>query len=309
MLKGRFVSCLKARKMISKGCIYHLVRVRDMDFKTPTLESVPVVNEFLEVFPDDLPGVPLEREIDFGSSYISKIDLRSVYHQLRVKEDDILKMAFQTRYGHYEFLVMSFGLTNAPATFIDLMSRVFIQYLKMFVIVFIDDTFVYLRSGDKHTYHLRIVLQVLKDQQLFAKFGKCEFWLNFVSCLGHIVSGKGIEVDPKKMDAVKSWTRLISPSDTRSFLGLGNYYRRFMEGVSSIASLFTTLSQKKAKFLWSEVCEKRFQELKDTLASTPVLTLPERTDGFVVYCDASRIGLGCVLMQNRKVIFLCLKAT
>ncbi|KAH0652933.1 hypothetical protein KY289_030611 [Solanum tuberosum] len=201
-------------------------------------------------------------------------------------------MAFRTRYGHYEFLVMSFGLTNAPAAFMDLMNRVFRQYLGMFMIVFIDDILIYSRSENEHTDHLRIVLQVLKDHQLFAKFSKCEFWLRSVAFLGHIVSSKGIEVDLKKTDSVKSWPRPLPPTDIRRFLCLVGYYRRFVEA----------LTQKKAKFVWSEACEKSFQELKDRLTSTPVLTLLEGTDGFVVYCDASRVGLGCVLMQHEKVI-------
>ncbi|KAH0720060.1 hypothetical protein KY284_005090 [Solanum tuberosum] len=237
-----------------------------------------------------------------GASYFSKIDLRSGYRQLRVKGVDIPKTAFRTRYRHCEFLVMSFGLTNALAAFMNLMNRVFRQYLDMFVIVFIDDILIYSRSENEYMDHLRIVLQVLKDHQVFAKFSKCEFWLRSVPFLGHIVSNKGIEVDPKKTNAVKSWPRPLTPSDIRSFLGLAGYYRRFVEGFSSIASPLTTLTQKKAKFVWLEACEKNFQELKDRLTSASVLTLPEGTNGFVVYCDASRVGLGCVLMQNGKVI-------
>ncbi|WMV09097.1 hypothetical protein MTR67_002482 [Solanum verrucosum] len=172
----------------------------------------------------------------------------------------------------------------------------------MFVIVFIDDILIYSRNGDDHIDPLRIMLQILKDQQLFAKFNKSEFWLRFVSCLSYIVSGKGIEVDPKKTNAVKSWPRPLAPSDIRSFFGFDGYYRRFVEGFSSIASPLMALTQKKAKFIWSEACEIRFQELKDKLTFAPVLTLPEGTNSFVVYCDASRIRLGCVLIQNGKVI-------
>ncbi|XP_049410603.1 uncharacterized mitochondrial protein AtMg00860-like [Solanum stenotomum] len=164
------------------------------------------------------------------------------------------------------------------------------------------------RSAYEHTDHLRIVLQILKDRELFAKFSKCEFWLRSVAFLGHI-SGKDIEVDPKKMDAVKSWLRTLSPSDIRSFLDLVGYYRRFVKGFSSIASPLTTLTQKKVKFIWSNECEKSFQELKDRLTSAPVLNLPEGTYGFVVYFYASRIGLGCFLIKNGKVIAYTYKAT
>ncbi|WMV46266.1 hypothetical protein MTR67_039651 [Solanum verrucosum] len=147
-----------------------------------------------------------------GASYFSKIDLRSGYHQLRVKENDILKTSFRTRYGHFEYLVMSFGLTNAPATFLNLINKVVRQYLDMFVIVFIDDILIYSRSEDEHIDHLRTVFQILNDQQLFAKFSKCEFWLRSVAFFGHIISSKSIEVDPKKMDVVRSCPRPISHS-------------------------------------------------------------------------------------------------
>nr|ABI34336.1 hypothetical protein SDM1_41t00011 [Solanum demissum] len=228
--------------------------------------------------------------------------LNKSYHQLRVRGVDIPKMTFRTQYGHFEFVVMSFGLTNAPTAFMALMNRLFRHYLDMFLTVFIDDILIYSRSENKHMNRLRIVLQVLKDHQLYAKFSKCVFWLKSVAFLSHIVSSKGIEVDPKKMDVVKGWPRPLTPTDIRSFLGLAGYYRRFVEGFSSIASPLTTLTQKNAKFVWSEACEKSLQELKDRLTSAPVLTLLEGTDGFVVYYDTCQVGLGCVFMQHGKVI-------
>ncbi|KAH0679031.1 hypothetical protein KY284_020116 [Solanum tuberosum] len=237
-----------------------------------------------------------------GATCFSKIDLRSGYHQLRVRECDIPKKTFRTRYGHYEFLIISFGLTNAPAAFMDLMNRVFKPYLDMFVIVFIDDILIYSRNKENHASHLRIVLETLKDKELYAKFSKCEFWLESVAFLSHIVSGDGIKVDTRKIEAVQNWPRPTSPTDIRSFLVLAGYYRRFVEGFSSIAPPLTKLTQKTVKFQWFESCEKSFQELKKRLITAPVLTLPEGTQGFVVYCDASRVGLGCVLMQNGKVI-------
>ncbi|WMV58212.1 hypothetical protein MTR67_051597 [Solanum verrucosum] len=220
----------------------------------------------------------------------------------RVRVVDIPKTAFRTRYGHYEFLVMFFGLTNAPTAFMDLMNRVFRQYLDLFVIIFIDGILIYLRNEGDHVKHLRLVLQVLKDHQLYAKFSRCEFWLRSIAFLGHIVSSVGIKVDSKKIDTVKNWPRPLSPTAIRSFLGLAGYYRRFVEGFLSIASPLTALTQKKLKFQWTEACEKSFKEFKDNLTSASILTLPECTDGFVVYCDALRIGLGCVLMQHGKVI-------
>jgi len=237
-----------------------------------------------------------------GAKYFSKIDLRSGYHQLRIRKEDISKTAFRTRYGHYEFLVMSFGLTNAPAAFMDLMNRVFKPFLDTFIIVFIDDILVYSKSKEEHAEHLRIALQTLKENELYAKFSKCEFWLDSVAFLGHVVSSEGIKVDPQKTEAVKNWPRPTTPTEIRSFLGLAGYYRRFVEGFSSLAAPLTKLTQKAVKFQWSDACEQSFQELKKRLTTAPVLTLPTGSGGFTVYCDASRVGLGCVLMQNGKVI-------
>jgi hypothetical protein len=178
-----------------------------------------------------------------GSEVFSKIDLRSGYHQLRVKEEDIPKTAFQIRYGHYEFLVMPFGLTNALAVFMDLMNRVFHEYLDSFVIVFIDDILVYSKSQEKHEEHLRIVLQILRDRKLFAKLKKCEFWMDRVVFLGHVISRDGITVDPSKIEAVVNWVRSTNVSEVRSFLGLAGYYRRFVEGFSCIATPLTRKMQ------------------------------------------------------------------
>ena len=169
---------------------------------------------------------------------------------------DVPKTAFRTRYGHFEFLVMSFGLTNAPTAFMDLMNRVFRNYLDSFVIVFIDDILIYSKSEDDHMNHLRIVLQALKDHQLYAKFSKCEFWLRSFAFLGHIVSSEGIEVDPKKTDAVKSWPRPLSPSDIQSILGFASYYRRFVEGLSSIDSPLMALTQKKTNLSGCRIVRK-----------------------------------------------------
>ena len=379
--------------MVRKGYIYHLIRVHDIKAEAPTLQSVPVVNEFPDVFPEELPGLPPEREIEFtidvlpdtqpisippyrmapaelkelkeqlrdllekgfirpstspwgapvlfvrkkdgslrmcidyrqlnkvtiknryplpriddlfdqlqGAKCFSKIDLRSGYHQVRVREADIPKTAFRTRYGHYEFRVLSFGLTNAPAVFMDLMNRVFKPFLDMFVIVFIDDILVYSRSEEEHADHLRTVLRVLQHQKLYAKFSKCEFWLTSVAFLGHIIGADGIQVDTQKIEAVKTWPRPTTPTEVRSFLGLAGYYRRFVEKFASISVPLTRLTQKAAKFQWTDACERSFQLLKDKLTTAPVLTLPEGPDGYVIYCDASGVGLGCVLMQHGKVI-------
>ncbi|KAH0642224.1 hypothetical protein KY285_033082 [Solanum tuberosum] len=183
-----------------------------------------------------------------GAKCFSKIDLRSGYHQVRVKDKDIPKRAFRTRYGNFEFLVMSFGLTNAPAAFMDLMTRVFKPFLDVFLIVFIDNIFVYSRSEDDYVKHLRQVLQILRDRKLYVKFSKCEFWLKSVAFLGHIVSDKGINVDAQKREAVKNWPRPTTPTDIHCFLGLAGYYRRFVEGFSSIVAPLTKLTDKATKF-------------------------------------------------------------
>jgi hypothetical protein len=162
----------------------------------------------------------------------SKLDLRAGYHQLKVREEDIEKTAFVSRYGHYEYTVVPYGLTNAPGVFMNLMNKLFMKYLDKFVVVFIDDILIFSKNKEEHAEHLRIVLQILRENQLYAKFTKCEFWLDQVAFLGHIVSGRGVEVDPSKIESVMSWNRPTSPTEIRSFLGLAGYYRRFIKGFS-----------------------------------------------------------------------------
>ncbi|GJT38049.1 putative reverse transcriptase domain-containing protein [Tanacetum coccineum] len=251
--------------------------------------------------------IPLPRIDDLfdqlqGSSVYSKIDLRSGYHQLRVREEDIPKTAFRTRYGHYEFQVMPFGLTNAPAVFMDLMNRVCKPYLDKFVIVFIDDILIYSKSKQEHEEHLKIILELLKKEELYAKFSKCEFWIPKVQFLGHVIDSEGIHVDPAKIESIKDWTSPKSPTEIRQFLGLVGYYRRFIEGFSKIAKPMTKLTQKKVKFEWGDKQEAAFQLLKQKLCSAPILALPEGSEDFIAYCDASKKGLGAVLMQREKVI-------
>ncbi|GKC54071.1 putative reverse transcriptase domain-containing protein, partial [Tanacetum coccineum] len=237
-----------------------------------------------------------------GSSVYSKIDLRSGYHQLRVREEDIPKTAFRTRYGHYEFQVMPFGLTNAPAVFMDLMNRVCKTYLDKFVIVFIDDILIYSKNKQEHEEHLKIILELLKNEELYAKFSKCEFWIPKVQFLGHVIDSEGIHVDPAKIESIKDWTSPKSPTEICQFLGLVGYYRRFIEGFSKIAKPMTKLTQKKVKFEWGDKQEAAFQLLKRKLCSAPILALPEGSEDFIAYCDASKKGLGAVLMQREKVV-------
>ncbi|GKF04218.1 putative reverse transcriptase domain-containing protein [Tanacetum coccineum] len=282
------------------------------------LEDIPVVREFLEVFPEDLPGLPLVRQVEFqidlipgatpvarapyrlapskmqeisnqlqeladrdrsfrmcidyqelnkltvknryplpriddlfdqlqGSSTYSKIDLRSGYHQLRVRDEDIPKTDFKTRYGHYKFQVMPFGLTNVPTVFMDLMNRMCKPYLDKFVIVFVDDILIYSSNKEEHEDHLRIILELIKKEKLYAKFSKHDFWISTVQFLGHVIDSRGIPVDPAKIKAVKDWASPTTPIEIRQLLGLAGYYRRFIEGFSKIEKPLTELTQKNKK--------------------------------------------------------------
>src|ERR687885_1514720 len=387
------ISVMKASKALSKGCESFMAYIIESKKDVKSLANVPVVSEYPEVFPEELPGLPPVREVEFrielvpgttpvakapyrlapseirevmtqiqelldkgfirpssspwgalilfvkkkdgsmrmcidyrelnkktiknkyplpriddlfgqlqGASFFSKIDLRSGYHQVRVAEPDVAKTAFRTRYGHYEFLVMPFGLTNAPAIFMDLMNRVCRPFLDKFVIVFIDDILIYSKTEAEHESHLRQVLELLKENQLYAKFSKCEFWLREVQFLGHIICKEGIKVDPAKIEAVMNWKSPRNPTEIKSFLGLAGYYRRFIKDFSKIAGPLTKLTRKDVPYKWDDAQEAAFQKLKQLLCQAPVLTLPEGSEDFVVYCDASFAGLGCVLMQRGKVI-------
>ncbi|XP_042446418.1 uncharacterized mitochondrial protein AtMg00860-like [Zingiber officinale] len=193
---------------------------------------------------------------------------------------------------------MPFGLTNAPTVFMDLMNQIFQLYLDQFVIIFIDDILIYSRSHEEHRLHLTIVLQTLKDERLYAKFSKYDFWLGQIPFLGHIVSERGIEVDPAKVEAIKNWVTPRSVNEVRSFLGLAGYYRRFIQNFSRFALPLTSLTKKGVKYKWADQCERSFEELKERLMTSPVLAIPGGSGWLVVYTDASKNCLGVVLMQN-----------
>ena len=212
------------------------------------------------------------------------------------------KTTFRTRYGHDEFLVIPFGLTNAPTAFMDLMNRVFRPYVDQFVVVFIDDILVYSKDAQEHEQHLRIVLETLREKRLYAKLSKCDFWLKEVSFLGHIVSAEGIRVDPIKIEAVVNWTPPQNVTEVRSFFGLAGYYRRFVRGFSIIVSPLTKLLRKGIKFDWTDKCHNSFEQLKRMLVEAPILMQPTSGKEYTLYSDASGIGLGCVLMQDGKVV-------
>ncbi|GJW21659.1 putative reverse transcriptase domain-containing protein [Tanacetum coccineum] len=317
----KLISAMKARTLISHGCQGFLASVMDTSLESPNIENLSVVREFADVFPDELPGLPPAREIEFGIELIpgaepiskapyrmAPVELKELKEQLQemlengfirpsvspwgapvlfvkkkdgsmrlcidyrelnritirnrypLPEQDISKTAFHTRYGHYEFLVMPFGLTNAPAVFMDLMNRIFHEYLDKFVIVFIDDILVYSKSEEEHEQHLQIVLEILRPKKLYAKFLKCEFWLQQVAFLGHIVSANGIIMDPSKVEAITKWPRP------------------------------TTVTEGE-KFVWMDERQESFEELKRRLVSAPILTLPSGSGGFQIYSDASKKDL------------------
>ncbi|KAL2246141.1 UNVERIFIED_CONTAM: Transposon Ty3-G Gag-Pol polyprotein [Sesamum indicum] len=370
-----------------------MIKCSDTEKVNSTSEEIPIVRDFPKVFPDDLPGLPLHRKVDFsietlprvapisvapyrmapvelqelkkqieellgkgfirpstspwgapvlfvkkkdgsmrlcvdyrqlnkvtvknkyplpriddlldqlkGATTFSKLDLRSGYWQLRIAKNDIPKTAFHTCYGHYEFLVMPFGLTNAQTAFMTLMNGTFQEYLDHFIIIFIDDILVYSKNREKHEQHLRVVLQILKEKELSAKLSKCEFWVNQVVFLGHVIFGDGVMPDPSKVKAIMEWRVPKNATKVRSFLGLAGYYRRFVEGFSTIVGPLTKLLRKGVEFQWTEQCQQSFDELKKRLTSNPILVLPSGSGGYIVYTDVSKQGLGCVLMQNGKVI-------
>ncbi|GJR45397.1 putative reverse transcriptase domain-containing protein [Tanacetum coccineum] len=319
----KIVSCIKTRKYIEKGCELFLAQVTKQESKEKRLEDVRVIRDFPKVFPKKLPGLLPPKQVKFRidlipgaapvarapyhlapsemkelskqlhelsekelnkltiknryplpriddlfdqlqcSSVYSKIDLWSGYHQLRIREEDIPITVFRTRYGHYEFQVMPFGLTNAPAVFMDLMNRVCKPYLDKFMIVFIDDILIYSKNKEEHGKHLKTILNLLRSKKLYVKFSKCDFWLDSVQFLGHVINSSRVHVDPAKIEAIKNWAAPTTPT----------------EGDNK---------------------EEAFQTLKLKLCSAPILSLPEGSEDFVVYCDASLKGFGAVLMQREK---------
>nr|GEU60116.1 retrotransposon protein, putative, Ty3-gypsy subclass [Tanacetum cinerariifolium] len=303
------------------------------------LEDIPVVKEFLDIFPEDLPGLPPVRQVEFHIDLITRttpvahapyrlapsemqelsnqlqelIDrgfirpstspwgapvlfVKKKYRSFRMCVDyrELIKLTIKNRYPlpmiddlFDQLQVMPFSLTNAPAVFMNLMNHVCKPYLDKFVIVFIDDILIYSRKKEEHANHLRIILELLRKEKLYAKLSKCDFWIRIMKFLGHLIDSQGLHVDPAKIEAVKNWETPTTLTEVRQFLRLADYYRRFIEGFSKIAKPLIKLTQKHKKYTWKEDQESAFQLLEQKLCKAPILALPEGNDDFVVYCDAS----------------------
>ncbi|KAL4284928.1 hypothetical protein GQ457_16G014540 [Hibiscus cannabinus] len=232
-----------------------------------------------------------------GAVFFSKLDLLAGYHQIRVKQTDVEKTAFRTHDGHYEFLVMPFGLSNAPSTFQRLMNDIFRPYLRQFVLVFFDDILIYSSTWDAHVRHVQLVLQLLRTHHLVAKLSKCVFGQQSIGYLGHIISAQGVSVDPEKITSICQWPQPQTVKEVRSFLGLAGYYRRFIRNYATIASPLTDLLRKDA-FNMTSAAAQAFSSLKQLLSSTPVLRLPDFTQPFTVETDASGTAIGAILSQQ-----------
>ena len=237
-----------------------------------------------------------------GAVIFSKIDLKSGYHQIRIREGDEWKTAFKTKYGLYEWLVMPFGLTNAPSTFMRLMNHVLRVFIGKFVVVYFDDILVYSKNVEEHLDHLRAVLDTLRRESLYANFKKCSFCMDKIVFLGFVVSANGIEVEKDKVKAILDWPTPKNISEVRSFHGLASFYRRFVKNFSTIAAPLNEIVKKEVGFHWGEKQQHAFDLLKEKLTTAPILTLPNFDKTFELECDASGVGIGAVLMQEGKPI-------
>ncbi|GJR42478.1 putative nucleotidyltransferase, ribonuclease H [Tanacetum coccineum] len=230
--------------------------------------------------------------------YFTKLDLRSGYYQVRIAEGDEAKTTCVTRYGSYEFLVMPFGLTNAPATFCTLMNKLFHPFLDKFVVAYLDDIVVYSHTLEEHVLHLKHVFQVLRDNELYLKLEKCSFAQDEVEFLGHKIKDGGLMMDGAKIKAIQDWEPPTKVTELRSFLGLVNYYHRFIMGYSAIASPLTDLLKKNKAWMWDEECQAAFESLNKAVMEVPVLRLPDVTMPFELHTDSSDFAIGGVLMQD-----------
>jgi hypothetical protein len=303
-------------EMLASGVIQHshspfsssvlLVKKKDgtfrfcVDFRhlnaitVKTKYPVPVIEELL----DELQG----------ASWFSCLDLTAGYHQIRLAAGEEPKTAFQTHSGHYEFRVMAFGLSGAPATFLKAMNTTLHPVLRKCVLVFFDDILIYSHNFAEHVQHVRLVLELLAKDQWQVKLSKCLFAQRQLRYLGHIISEQGVATDPAKVEAVLSWPAPVSVKELRSFLGLAGYYRRFVRHFSLIAKPLTDLLKKGSIFAWTDQHLQSFEALKQAITSAPVLVLPDFAQPFVLETDASGTGVGAVLLQRGHPLAFMSKA-
>lgn len=237
-----------------------------------------------------------------GATVFSSLDLQQGYYQIRIPEADVEKTAFMTHLGQFEYRVLCMGLTNAPATFQEAMEKVFAPHLRKFVLVYLDDIMVYSKTPEEHLVHLRQVLALLREHKFLAKLKKCDFGKAEVKFLGHIVSKEGLQVDPAKVETVQNWPVPTGVPQLRSFLGLANYFRKFIQGYSTIVAPLTSLTAAKVPWMWDAACQRAFEAVKSALTRAPVLALPDPDQPFVVIADASIYGTGGILLQNDRVL-------
>jgi hypothetical protein len=256
------------------------------------LNKTTIKNQYL------FPGIDNLFDQMKGTTVFLKIDFRSGYHQLWIKEEDIPKTAFKTRFGHYEFIVLPFELKNTLGVFMSLMNGVFCEYLDKFVQVFIDDILIYSQVMEEHDKHLRWVLQCIQENNIFGNLSECSFYQSKIHYLGHVISDKGITMDLVKVEDIMEWHVPMKFPEVCSFMGLEGYYRRFIEGFSKIENPITELLKKNNKFVWTEKCVEAFQRLKYMLTTTSILKVSDMNKDFLVCTDASKEGLGGVLMQD-----------
>jgi hypothetical protein len=240
-----------------------------------------------------------------GAIFFTKIDLRSRYHQINIREQDIEKTTFRCHFGHFEFLVMPFGLTNAPTTFQSFMNHIFRGQLRKYLLVFFDDILIYSKTWDEHLTHLEEVLDIMQAQSLYAKESKCEFGMRELLYLGHIISEQGVQVHQEKIRDTLDWPTPKNLTELRGLFGLCSYYRQFVKGFSQLGAPLTDLT-KKVAFHWTEESQQTFDKRKEVMSTCPILALPDFSQSFVLECDASRVGIGVVLMQRATP--LCLRA-
>ncbi|GJU53938.1 putative reverse transcriptase domain-containing protein [Tanacetum coccineum] len=300
-------SCIKTERYISRGCQVFIAQVMEKKSDDKRLEDIPVAREFPEIFPEDLPGLPPVRQIEFQIDLIpgGALESRAPY---RLAPSEMQELSNQLQeLADRDFIRPSTSLWGALVLFVkkkDGSFRMCIDYQELnkltiknrYLLPKIDDLF------DQLQDHLRIILELLRKEKLYAKLSKCDFWISVVQFVGHLIDSQGLHVDPTKIEAVKNWASPTTPTKIRQFLGLAGYYRRFIKDFSKIAKSLTELTQKNRKYIWGKDQETAFQLLKQKLCETSILALPEGNDDFVIYCDTSLQGLGAVLMQREKVI-------